>query len=41
LIDEACAQTRVELDSQPAQIDSLERKVLQLQIEASALEKEV
>lgn len=40
LIDEACANTRVQLDSQPEVIDQLERKRLQLEIEATALEKE-
>ncbi|RKO91321.1 P-loop containing nucleoside triphosphate hydrolase protein, partial [Blyttiomyces helicus] len=40
LVDEACASTRVQLDSQPEVIDALERKLLQLEIEALALEKE-
>ncbi|KAJ3376929.1 Chaperone protein ClpB1, partial [Entophlyctis sp. JEL0112] len=40
LIDEACASTRVQLDSQPEAIDALERKHLQLEIEATALAKE-
>ncbi|KAJ3224914.1 hypothetical protein HK099_007634 [Clydaea vesicula] len=40
LIDEACANTRVQLDSQPEIIDKLERQYLQLEIEALALEKE-
>ena len=40
LLDEACASTRVQLDSQPIEIDSLERIILQLQIEATALLKE-
>ncbi|KAI8621667.1 P-loop containing nucleoside triphosphate hydrolase protein [Chytriomyces sp. MP71] len=40
LIDEACASTRVQLDSQPEVIDVLERKHLQLEIEATALGKE-
>lgn len=40
LIDEACANTRVQLDSQPEAIDILERKILQLEVEATALEKE-
>ena len=38
LIDEACAHTRVELDSQPEQIDQLNRRILQLEVEATALE---
>ncbi|ORY53837.1 hypothetical protein BCR33DRAFT_756879 [Rhizoclosmatium globosum] len=40
LVDEACASTRVQLDSQPEAIDILERKHLQLEIEATALAKE-
>lgn len=40
LIDEACANTRVQLDSQPEAIDQLERRKLQLEVEATALEKE-
>ena len=40
LIDEASAATRVELDSQPTAIDSLERRRLQIEIEIKALEQE-
>ena len=40
LVDEACANTRVQLNSQPQVIDNLERRKLQLQVEAVALEKE-
>jgi ATP-dependent Clp protease ATP-binding subunit ClpB len=40
LVDEACASTRVQLDSQPEIIDKLERQKLQLEIEEKALEKE-
>ncbi|CEM08347.1 unnamed protein product [Vitrella brassicaformis CCMP3155] len=40
LVDEACANTRVQLDSQPEAIDVLERQRLQLEIERKALEKE-
>lgn len=40
LVDEACASTRVQLDSQPEVIDKLERQKLQLQIEEKALELE-
>lgn len=40
LMDEACANTRVQLDSQPEVIDNLERRLLQLEIEATALDKE-
>ncbi|XP_031490755.1 chaperone protein ClpB1 [Nymphaea colorata] len=40
LVDEACANVRVQLDSQPEEIDNLERKRIQLEIELHALEKE-
>merc|ERR1712159_423746 len=40
LVDEACARTRVQLDSKPEAIDMLERKKLQLEIERAALQKE-
>ncbi|PVV04284.1 hypothetical protein BB560_001218 [Smittium megazygosporum] len=40
LVDEACANIRVQLDSQPEIIDSLERRKLQLEIEETALSKE-
>lgn len=40
LVDEACANTRVQLDSQPEVIDALHRKHLRLEIEATALAKE-
>ncbi|KAJ1976561.1 hypothetical protein H4R33_006412 [Dimargaris cristalligena] len=40
LMDEACANTRVQLDSQPEAIDQLERRQLQLEVEATALAKE-
>jgi ATP-dependent Clp protease ATP-binding subunit ClpB len=40
LVDEACASTRVELDSRPAEIDQLERRRLQLDVEATALARE-
>ncbi|XP_023635304.1 putative chaperone protein ClpB2, chloroplastic [Capsella rubella] len=40
LVDESCAHVRVQLDSQPEEIDSLERKGMQLEIELHALEKE-
>ncbi|KAJ1857728.1 hypothetical protein LPJ76_001566, partial [Coemansia sp. RSA 638] len=36
----AMAWTRVQLDSQPEQIDQLERRILQLEIERTALQKE-
>lgn len=40
LVDEACARTRVQLDSKPEVIDSLERRRLQLEVERTALNKE-
>lgn len=40
LVDEACANVRVQLDSQPEEIDGLERRRIQLEVEAHALEKE-
>merc|ERR1711916_689 len=40
LVDEACASQRVALDSRPPIIDSLTRKKLQLQVEATALASE-
>merc|ERR1711963_159786 len=40
LIDEACANTRVQLDSQPEILDKLARQILQLEVEATALGKE-
>jgi len=41
LVDIACASVRVQLDSQPAVIDELERKLLQLEVERVALEQEL
>ncbi|XP_045817512.1 chaperone protein ClpB1-like isoform X1 [Trifolium pratense] len=40
LVDEACANVKVQLDSQPEEIDILERKIMQLEVELHALEKE-
>ena len=40
LVDEACSSIRVQLDSQPEEIDRLERKQLQLEIEETAMENE-
>ncbi|MEK7414784.1 MAG: AAA family ATPase, partial [Planctomycetota bacterium] len=40
LIDEACATIRVQLDSRPSSIDALERRQLQLDVEATALKRE-
>ena len=40
LVDEACALIKTELDSMPAELDELQRKVMQLEIEEAALKKE-
>jgi ATP-dependent Clp protease ATP-binding subunit ClpB len=40
LIDEACASIRVEMDSMPTELDELMRKIMQLEIEETALKKE-
>ena len=40
LMDEACASVRVQLDSQPEVIDQLERRQLQLTVEATALSRD-
>ena len=40
LIDEACASLRVEMDSMPTELDELMRRIMQLQIEETALKKE-
>ncbi len=40
LIDEAASRLRVELESTPAEIDALDRRIRQLQIEQEALRKE-
>ncbi len=40
LVDEAASRRRVELDSTPAEIDALDRRIRQLQIEQEALKKE-
>ncbi|MDA3797626.1 MAG: ATP-dependent chaperone ClpB [Kiritimatiellae bacterium] len=40
LIDEACASIRTEIDSMPAELDELTRKVMRLEIEETALKKE-
>ena len=40
LIDEACASIRMELDSKPAILDDIERRIAQLKIEQMALKKE-
>ncbi|NNF06371.1 MAG: ATP-dependent chaperone ClpB [Candidatus Eisenbacteria bacterium] len=40
LVDEACAMIRTEIDSMPAELDAVTRRVLQLEIEEAALKKE-
>ena len=40
LVDEAASRRRVELDSKPGEIDALERRILQLEVEQEALKKE-
>lgn len=40
LIDEACASCRMEIDSKPAELDDLDRKITQLKIEQISLKKE-
>ncbi len=40
LIDEAASRLRIEVDSVPTEIDEVERRIMQLEIEAAALEKE-
>ena len=40
LVDEACAMIKTELDSMPADLDELNRKIMQLQIGETALKKE-
>lgn len=40
LIDEACAATRMQIDSMPVELDEISRKLMQLQIERVSLSKE-
>lgn len=40
LVDEACAMIKTELDSMPAELDELKRRIMQLEIEEAALKKE-
>ena len=40
LVDEACASIRTEIDSMPAALDQVTRRVMQLEIEEAALKKE-
>ena len=40
LVDEACAMIRTEIDSLPTELDDIRRKIMQLEIEESALKKD-
>lgn len=40
LVDEACAMIRTEMDTSPAEMDDLQRKIMQNEIEEAALKKE-
>ncbi|MCR5543746.1 MAG: ATP-dependent chaperone ClpB [Eubacterium sp.] len=40
LVDEACAMIKTELNSMPAEVDEIERKIMQLEIEEAALKNE-
>ncbi|TVP85928.1 MAG: AAA family ATPase [Acholeplasmataceae bacterium] len=40
LIDEACASIRMEIDSMPIELDTVTRRLMQLEIEKTALDKE-
>ena len=40
LVDEACAMIKTELESLPADLDEVQRKIMQLEIEEAALKKE-
>jgi len=40
LIDEAASALKIEVDSKPADLDEMDRKIIQLKIEAEALKKE-
>jgi len=40
LVDEACAQIKTEMDSLPAELDEMNRRIMQMQIEETALKKE-
>ena len=40
LVDEACAMLRTEIDSLPAELDTISRRVMQLEIEEQALKRE-
>jgi ATP-dependent Clp protease ATP-binding subunit ClpB len=40
LVDEAAARLRLEIDSKPAELDEIDRRIMQLEIERTALQKE-
>ncbi|MCX6388607.1 MAG: ATP-dependent chaperone ClpB [Solirubrobacterales bacterium] len=40
LVDEASSRLRIEIDSKPTEIDEVERRIMQLEIERQAMEKE-
>ena len=40
LVDEACAMIKTEMDSMPAELDELSRRLMQMEIEEAALKKE-
>ena len=40
LVDEACATIRTEIDSMPAELDAITRRLMQLKVEEAALKKE-
>ena len=40
LVDEAASRLRMEIDSMPAELDEIERRIMQLEIESQALRKE-
>lgn len=40
LVDEACAMIKTELDSMPAELDEISRKIMQREIEEAALKNE-
>ena len=40
LVDEAAARIRMEIDSRPTEVDEIERRIIQLEIERQALKKE-
>ncbi|MGL4283055.1 MAG: ATP-dependent Clp protease ATP-binding subunit, partial [Eubacterium aggregans] len=40
LVDEACAMVRTEIDSMPVEMDEVNRKIIQMEIEEAALKKD-